>query len=275
LLSLKEALSRTVSTLQPHSNSARLDAQLLLLFCLTISREKLLTHSDRLLTEREEKALRTVVQRRISGEPMAYILGHQEFWSLDFKVSQDTLIPRPETESLVEWILEHFPQEKLMLADLGTGSGAIAIALAFEQPHWEIHASDLSEGALKIAQFNAEKLVPHRVQFFQGRWCKALPQKNYNLLVSNPPYIRAKDPHLKALEFEPFSALVSGEDGLDSIQTIASEARDYLQAHGCLVLEHGFDQSHDVVKILEDFGYNEVEAHPDLGGTMRFVVGFA
>ncbi len=274
MISVNEALARITLDLQSYSESPSLDAQLLILFSAGISREKMLAYPDLLLKDEQEKTLHRLTERRKTGEPMAYILGSKEFWSLEFKVNGDTLIPRPETESVVEWILQHFSShEKFFVADLGTGSGAIAIALAYEKPLWEIHAADMNKNALKMAKINAEKLTPNRISFFHGSWCSALPQKNYDLIVSNPPYICENDPHLNALHFEPQMALVSGKDGLNAIRIIAEEARHYLRQGGYLVLEHGFDQSDAVCKILSDLGYNEVEAYRDLGGSLRFVKG--
>jgi release factor glutamine methyltransferase len=272
LLSIKQALQNSSLELQSHSETPRLDAQLLISFCTEISREKMLAYPEHLLSPPQEKRLHLLLARRMKGEPLAYILGTKEFWSMELKVSSDTLIPRPETECVVEWILQHFKnEEKLRVADLGTGSGAIAIALASEKPLWEIHATDLNEKALKIAKINADQFAPGRISFFHGSWCFALPQKNYDLIVSNPPYIAEGDPHLKSLGFEPKLALVSGKDGLDAIRKIAGEAKNYLQKGGYLVLEHGFDQSEAVCQILQNFSYNCIEAYRDLGGSPRFV----
>lgn len=274
MLSVQRALQHFSAILQPYSDTPRLDAQLLIQFSTGLSREKILAYPNFSLSPPQEKTLSELVARRINGEPIAYILGSKEFWSMELKVTPDTLIPRPETECLVEWILQQFAsRQNLRLADLGTGSGAIAIALAHEKLEWEIHATDLNENALKIAKINADQFAPGRISFFHGSWCSALPQKNYDLIVSNPPYISAGDSHLKALRFEPELALVSGKDGLMAIRKIAEEARGYLVKGGYLALEHGFDQSEVVCNILRNLGYNEVEAYRDLGGSQRFVVG--
>lgn len=274
MLTLKQALQRFSLELEPFSDSPRLDAQILILFFTGITREKFLAYPDFPLSADQEQMLIQGIQRRQNGEPIAYIVGYREFWSMTLSVSPDTLIPRPETECLVEWVLQKFSSEKKWrLADLGTGSGAIAIALAHERALWEIHATDLNEKALAIAKSNAEKFTPGRILFFHGDWCSALEQHDYDLIISNPPYIAQNDPHLKALRFEPNLALISGKDGLEAIRKIAETAKGYLRSDGYLVLEHGFDQSQAVCHILKDFGYNEIEAYRDLGGLERFVVG--
>lgn len=259
--------------LAPYSDTPRLDAQLLITHASGLSREKMLAFPNIKLNSEQEKKLNHYLARRLAGEPIAYIIGVKEFWSMEFKVTPDTLIPRPETECVVEWILTHFSsKEKLRVVDLGTGSGAIAIALAHERPQWEIHATDQNKKALEIAQYNAEKLGAKNITFFHGNWCQALPDKNYDLIISNPPYVALDDPHLKALHFEPQNALVSGKEGLDDLKIIAEQAQNYLVKGGYLVLEHGHDQSENVQNILNDLGYNDIEAYRDLGGSMRFIV---
>ena len=212
-----------------------------------------------------------LLNRRINGELMAYILGHKEFWGLDFVVTKDTLIPRPESELLVEMALAALPKSKLTIADLGTGSGAIALALASERPDWDIVAVDQSAAALAVAKQNAQHLSLNQVCFTQGSWCEALGKVKYDAIISNPPYIADKDPHLSQgdLRSEPRSALASGEDGLDDIRLIVSQVPNYLQIRGLLLLEHGYNQAAYVSHLLQTAGFTEIRQQQDLAGHVR------
>jgi release factor glutamine methyltransferase len=248
--------------------------EILLAHVLKKTRTYLHTYPDYEINQQEINTFQQLLKRHIEGEPIAYILGHKAFWNLELIVTPDTLIPRPETELIIELILEKLPtNEEIIIADLGTGSGAIALALAKERPHWQLHATDQSVTALKIAQQNAEHLQISNVKFYQGNWCKALPSQKYHAIVSNPPYIAENDTHLNqaGMAFEPQTALVSGRDGLDAIRQIISQAPDYLLPKGLLVLEHGFDQAEAVRTLMQQFGYQQITSHRDLAGHERVV----
>ena len=269
-----EHKKKITEQLFPLSDTARIDAELLLMFALNKTREQLIIDSLTEVTDADAIIVDAVVARRLSGEPIAYILGYQPFWTMDLLVTPDTLIPRPETECLIDWILTNYrDQSGLMIADLGTGTGAIALALGSEKAHWKIDAVDESYEALAIAKKNADRNKIKNISFYQGDWCAALPDKKYDVIVSNPPYIAEGDLHLNRLKFEPQSALVSGENGLDAIQIIATQAKAFLKLGGSLVIEHGFDQAMAVCDIFAKAGYREVHNHRDLSDVPRFVTG--
>src|SRR3990167_2701529 len=244
----------------------RLDAELLLTHVLNISRTQLLISFDKELSSESEIILNNLTKRRMNGEPIAYILGHQPFWTMDLVVTPDTLIPRPETECLIDYIIQYSHSDALHVADLGTGSGAIAIALALEKPNWKIDATDKSLHALKIAKKNAEKYTVKNINFYQGDWCAALPNKKYDMIISNPPYIAENDVHLSALKFEPKSALTSGKTGLDDIEKIVMQAKNYLNSDGILIIEHGFNQANSVFNIFKKINFYHIENHRELSG---------
>lgn len=260
--------------LKCYSATPRLDAELLITAVIDQPRTQLFAHPERELTAAEEKKLTKCVKRRVAGEPVAYILGHKEFWSLDLQVTPDVLIPRPETEMLVEWTLDNLPaQERLRIADLGTGCGAIAIALAYERPAWTIDAIDNSKKALNVAKRNADWHRTSNVNFYCGEWCQALPAKKYRAILGNPPYIASADAHLQNLSYEPQAALNGGGDGLQAIEIIIKEAQHYLLPQGWLVLEHGYDQSEQIVALMKKNNYRDVKDHPDLAHRPRMAVG--
>ena len=261
---------------QLQSMSARLEAEILLAEVLGKPRSFLHTYPERLLTDTQMHQLTAWVQRRQRGEPVAYIIGHQDFWNIRLMVTADTLIPRPETELLVEWVLQKLAADQPMcIADLGTGSGAIALAIAKERPHWRIYATDQSAAALQVASTNAEALGVTNVRFLQGSWCEPLPQCGFHAILSNPPYIANADPHLLQgdVRFEPRSALVAGEDGLQAIRLIMTQAKHYLLADGWLMLEHGYDQGEQVVESMRKVGYQQIEDKQDLAGHGRMALG--
>lgn len=260
--------------LQSHSESPQLDAELLVAAIIHCSRAQLFTHPERELTSLEQKKLEEYVRRRCLGEPIAYLLGYKEFWSLEMKVTPDVLIPRPETEMLVEWALNHLPADKpLRIADLGTGSGAVAIALAHARPNWFIDATENSKSALQIAQENATRHAVSNVKFYLGSWCEALPHHNYHAIVANPPYIAEQDAYLQDLKFEPHEALVAGKEGLDAIKLIIVQAKNYLQKKGYLVLEHGYDQNEAIIQKMKENHYTHVKDYHDLANLPRMIVG--
>lgn len=272
---IKTLLREATERLKTSSSTPPLDAELLLMHCCNLSRTQLYTVDNINLSEDEIQFFFECIRRRQQGEPIAYILGTQEFWSLEFEVTKDTLIPRPETEHLIEWTLQNLPaQEKLRIADLGTGSGAIAIAIAHERPHWTVHATDKSSAALLVAERNAKHHQIKNIEFYNGPWCTALPTQCYHAIITNPPYIADNDPHLAALSFEPRSALVSGIDGLSDILTIASRAQAFLESNGALVIEHGYDQAEKVLAIFEELHYKNIQQYRDLADHVRYTVGY-
>lgn len=246
---------------------ARIDAELLLLHVLGKPRSWLIAHADDVLDPPLVEAYEGLLARRQVGEPVAYIVGRRGFWSLDLEVTPATLIPRPETELLVELALERLPRgDEARVADLGTGSGAIALALAHERPHVRVIATDASAAALAVASRNAVRLGIGNVTFMQGDWLAPLGDQRFDLIVSNPPYIEANDPHLAQgdLRFEPIGALASGRDGLDDIRRIVEDARAHLVPQGWLLFEHGWDQGPAVQLLLRDAGYADVFTAQDL-----------
>lgn len=257
-------------------DSARTDAELLLAHALRQSRSWLYAHSDDELGGDQAHGFRALLERRRRGEPVAQILGVREFWSLPLLVTPDTLIPRPETELLVELALQRIaPGSPLRVLDLGTGTGAIALAIAKERPQAEVTAIDADPRTLLVAKKNAARLGLDRVHFLLGNWFSAVRDERYDVIVSNPPYIADDDPHLKQgdLRFEPRSALASGIDGLDALRQIAGEAPRHLRAGGCVLLEHGLDQGPAVRALLAASGFTEVTTQADMEGRDRVSSG--
>ena len=247
--------------------------QILLMHVTQQSHAQLLADPQPLSPE-QEKTLDAFIKRYDAGEPLAYLTGKQAFWTMDLIVTKDTLIPRPDTECLVQWVLENCADQiNWRVADLGTGTGAIAIALTLEKPTWIIDATDISEKTLLVAKQNAKAYACNHIHFYQGHWCDALPHEKYNLIISNPPYIADNDPHLKELTHEPQNALISGQKGLDAITIITKSASEFLKPDGVLVIEHGFDQANDVVRLFQQTGFSHVTSHQDLSGHDRFVTG--
>lgn len=249
----------------------RLDAQLLLLHLLGRAphdRAWLLAHDADALAADQWTALETAALRRVAGEPVAYLVGHKEFYGLNLQVTADVLVPRPDTETLVEWALEVLePTPDAQVVDLGTGSGAIALALKATRPALQVEAVDFSHAALAVAQGNAHRLGL-AVTFSQGSWLSGT-QGRFQAIVSNPPYIREDDEHLPALRFEPRQALTAGADGLDDIRTIIHQAPERLLAGGWLLFEHGYDQAGDVRGLLAAAGFSNVQSRRDLAGIER------
>jgi release factor glutamine methyltransferase len=250
----------------------RLEAELLLAEALQRSRAYLYAWGDQTLFPEQERLFSAWVERRRGGEPLAYLLGRRAFWSLELRVTPAVLIPRPETELLVEQALSAFPaDEPITVADLGTGSGALAAALADERPHWTIHATDRSPAALAVARDNFTRLGL-RVQSHLGDWCRALPPDcRCELMLSNPPYLADDDPHLRQgdLPREPRAALAAGPDGLDALTAIIRQAPAHLLPGGRLLLEHGFAQGEPTRALLQAAGYADVQTWRDLAGLER------
>lgn len=258
------------------SDSPRLDAELLLASVLACTRTTLRAWPERALPAPAWASFEQLVERRAAGQPTAYLIGWREFWSLDLQVTPATLIPRPGTETLVEAALQRIPEQaSWRIADLGTGSGAIALAIAGERPACRVVATDNSPNALKVAEKNARMQGLANLEFHLGDWFKALDGDVFDIIVSNPPYVRDNDPHLEQgdVRFEPRMALTSGEDGLDAIRHIAAHAPAHLKPGGWLMLEHGYDQREAVQALLEEAGYSEIECLRDLGGQPRVCLG--
>ena len=257
------------------SDSAALDAQLLLARVLGQNRSWLYAHGEAQPDTVQIRDFRMLVGRRAEGEPLAYLTGYREFWKQELLVGPEVLIPRPETELLVELALQLELAEDVQAADLGTGSGAIALALAMERPGWELFATDKSPRALALARANAERFLLENICFCTGEWCAALPALKFDLIVSNPPYVAVDDPHLRQgdLRFEPSTALVSAEEGLADLRIIAGQARAHFKQQGWLLLEHGWEQGRAVRKLLEQFGYASISTHHDHNGNERVTMG--
>lgn len=255
---------------------ARLEAQVLLGHALGRSRAWLIAHGGDALDAGQTAAFADLFERRWSGEPIAYILGEREFYSLDFKVTPAVLIPRPETELLVELALEHIPADRpCRVLDLGTGSGAVAVTLALHRTQTEVVAVDQSATALEVARENAQRLGAGNLRLIQSDWYSALAGETFELIVSNPPYIAAADPHLAQgdLRFEPTAALASGADGLDDIRTIVRGAAAHLKPGGWLLFEHGYDQAAACRELLAQSGFHQVGSSADLAGIERISCG--
>ncbi|ANI13308.1 peptide chain release factor N(5)-glutamine methyltransferase [Pseudomonas citronellolis] len=259
----------------PDSPSARLDAELLLAAALGKPRSFLRTWPERVVDREVRERFEGWLVRRRAGEPVAYILGRQGFWSLDLEVAPHTLIPRPDTELLVETALQLMPASPARVLDLGTGTGAIALALACERLSWQVSGVDRIPEAVALAERNRERLRLANVGFRQSHWFSALEGERFALIVGNPPYIPGSDPHLQQgdVRFEPKSALVAGHDGLDDIRLIVAQAPRFLEPGGWLLLEHGYDQAAAVRDLLLGNGFSEVESRRDLGGHERISLG--
>ena len=275
-LPAREALRLVRETLAVPAGSAQAaaqEAEWLLAFVLGWPRNRLWSHGETALTPPQRERLVQLAERRRAGEPVAYVLGEAGFHDLTLTVTPDTLIPRPETELLVEIALTlAIPAPQV--ADLGTGSGAIALALAAARPDWQVHAVDRSAAALAVAEYNARRLgLMDRMRFVAGDWCAPLAPGAFGLIVANPPYLAETDPHLPALRHEPRSALVAGPTGLEDLARIIDTARDVLMPGGWLILEHGWDQGPAVRELLSAASYRAVSSHQDFAGHDRVALG--
>jgi release factor glutamine methyltransferase len=271
------ALLKKSAELSTVSDTPRLDVEVLLSHILDKDRSFLYTWPEHQLNEQQQQCFDDYFQRRSEGEPVAHIIGQREFWSLPFKVTPATLIPRPETELLVELALGLPVSDRAEVLDLGTGTGAIALALASEKNHWQITAVDAVPAAVQLAEENRQQLKSllnkgfANIQVFQSDWFAELKGQLFDTIVSNPPYICEGDQHLKQgdVRFEPLSALVADEQGLSDLQAIINGAQIYLKPNGWLLLEHGFDQGAVVQEMMHNAGYESVATHTDLAGKDR------
>ncbi|MEQ7918133.1 peptide chain release factor N(5)-glutamine methyltransferase [Xanthomonas sp. WHRI 1810A] len=260
----------------PDSPTARLDVELLLAAALGKPRSFLHTWPERIVSSEAAHTFEAFVRRRRTGEPVAYILGLQGFWNIDLEVATHTLIPRPETEMLVETALELLPGAiPHRLLDLGTGTGAIALSLAKDRPQWTITAVDRVDEAVDLAERNRQRLNLDNAAVMKSHWFSALKRQRFDLIISNPPYIASDDPHLAKgdVRFEPSSALVAGVDGLDDLRVITSEAPAHLEPGGWLLLEHGYDQGAAVRELLNSHGFEQIQTRRDLGDNERITFG--
>lgn len=271
-MTIEQALH--IARQQLATEEAVIESNVLLCHVLTCDQTYLLTWPDKLLTEQQQSDFEAMIEQRKTGTPVAYITGQRGFWSLELSVNEATLIPRPDTELLVELALSK-SQPTDHIVDLGTGSGAIALAIASELPKASVTACDFSVEALAVAKQNADLNDIDNVEFLQNDWLNGFASKSIDMIVSNPPYIEKDDPHLHQgdLRFEPITALASGDDGLDDIRTIVKQAADCLKSEGWLLIEHGYHQSRQVQALFLQHGFVQVTSHKDYGGNDRVVMG--
>lgn len=271
---IKQVLQAATEQLQ-ESDTAQLDAQLLLAHALNKPRSWLYAWPEYIISASEQAAFTTLLSERVRGVPVAYLLGTKDFWNFTLNVNPAVLIPRPETELLVALALEHGVATSAVVADLGTGSGAIALALASERPLWQVYAIDNSAAAMQVARQNCNQLGLNNVTLLQGSWCEPLPAQSFDMILSNPPYMAADDEHLASgdVRFEPQSALVAAAEGLLDIKAVAEQSWHRLVAQGLLLLEHGWQQGEATRAILHELGYSDIATHTDHGGRERATVG--
>jgi release factor glutamine methyltransferase len=269
-VSIEKALSEATARLGEVSDAARLEAELLLARAIDMPRSFLFAHPEDVLDDAALQRLQSTLARRLDGEPMAYITGTREFWSMELIVSPATLVPRPETELLVDIVLRDVPRKAAwQILDLGTGSGAIALALARERQLCHVTATDVSADALAVARQNANQLSIANVEFVEGYWAEPVAGRTFNMIATNPPYVAAGDAALESLRSEPLSALAAGADGLDAIRILAKECPSIIAAGGLLVLEHGADQKEAVAEVLSSYGWQSIQCYDDYSGLPR------
>jgi release factor glutamine methyltransferase len=272
-VTIAETVKSAAQRLDAHSESPRLDAEILLSTLLGLPRSVLIARAGEPLEAEQQRAYAELIRQRAGGTPVAYLTGKREFWSLPLKVSPAVLIPRPETETLLEQALRLLPRdEACAVLDLGTGSGAIALGLAHERPRWTITAVDLSPAALDVARHNAQALQL-TIQWRLGSWFEAVPGERFHLIAANPPYVSATDPALQALAAEPLLALSPGPTGLEALAAIIAQAPKHLHPQGWLALEHGLTQAQQVAQLLERHGFASIRTFPDFSGKPRVTLG--
>ena len=275
-MNIQQALEQAGQNLGDASPSAKLDAQVLLTHVLHCNTAHLLAWPEKELDKEQTSTFLSLVRQRQAGKPIAHLTGFREFWSLDFFVNDSTLIPRPETETLIEFVLTKFTDnQSFKLIDMGTGTGAIAISIAKEKPDWLITASDISIDALDLAKKNGKHHQTDNITFTQSNWFENINTTDFNIIISNPPYIAENDPHLKQgdVRFEPQSALTSGEAGMDDIKHLCQHAKDHLAQSGWLIVEHGYDQKKSVSDCFIEHGFTQIEQSTDLLGHTRMTAG--
>lgn len=275
-MTIQQALQHAEHLLDKSSPSAALDAQVLLCHVLTCNTAHLAAWPEKQISQHQSQCFIELISQRRHGRPIAYLTGQREFWSLTFSVDDSTLIPRPETETLVAYILDHYQQQdNIRLLDMGTGSGAIAISIANEKPHWDITATDISAPAIALANSNANNNQISNISFVQSDWFEQLSAQQFNIIVSNPPYIATDDPHLQQgdVRFEPESALTSGLTGMDDIEFLCTHASRHLKIDGCLILEHGYNQKQQVADCFINNRFVDIKQVRDLSGHTRMTAG--
>ncbi|MFM8341962.1 MAG: peptide chain release factor N(5)-glutamine methyltransferase [Methylomonas sp.] len=274
--SVTALLDQAYQQLAAVSDSALLDAEVLLCHCLDKNRSFIRAWPEHQLTDQQAAEFLALITQRQQGVPVAYLTGEREFWSRSFKVNPDVLIPRPDSELLIELSLDLLPANQVSkIIDLGTGSGILAITLAAERPASQVIACDLSPAALRTAQDNAQQLQIANVRFLASNWFSAITERDFDLVISNPPYIDQHDPHLQQgdVRFEPDSALISLENGLQDIRLLADQARQHLKPSGYLLIEHGYDQQTAVQALFKRFNYQQITTHLDYAGNPRVTSG--
>ncbi len=275
-MNIQQALQQASLNLSDTSTTAILDAQVLLSYVLQCNTAHLAAWPEKELNKDQTTQYLGLIKQRSQGNPVAHLTQQREFWSLHFSVNDSTLIPRPETETLVEYILSVFGNNKnITLLDMGTGTGAIAISIASEKPSWEIIASELSSDALALAKHNSDFHQTNNVNLIQSDWFSNITRHDFDIIVSNPPYIADDDPHLQQgdVRFEPESALVSGDTGMDDIEHLCLHAKNYLKNDGYLIVEHGYNQQRQVAKCFTKNGFINIEQKQDLAGHIRMTAG--
>ncbi len=275
MATIQELLAFATLELKASQDIPQLEAQVLLAHVLGQTRAYLYTWPEKEVSSKEEAEFLALLNRRLNHEPIAYLTGHKEFWSLDFEVTKDTLIPRADTELLVKTVLDKVDDTAKAVVDLGTGCGVIACTLAHIRPQWEVVGLDISAEALIVARKNALNLHLSNVKFLQSNWFENLPVKEYDVILGNPPYIRGGDVHLihGDLPFEPEIALTPGRSGLEAFVTILANCHHYLKSKGLLAFEHGFDQREQLTKLLEDAGFVDIQTFQDYAGKDRVTIG--